>query len=282
MEGTIIMNAHTSTFGNQHGMPELPAPVFPILSNWYDSKDQLRFVPKETYESLLGSEFCQKLGDAADRNDQCAAEEMRLGICFSLADAGCRFCPFGVEIIFSILFQPQRFIALYELLADDQPVERVDGLDAFIWGSGSWVQLQFVLAALHYKSNADTLGQFVGRAWKTGHDKSIMTASFGFKTCSDLFEASSQRGLNMDASAPTKAISKTLYRGGGFCPSLSHGMSWTEDRDVAVFFAKRLNKAMPAVLTTKTSTNRVLARFEHESEAVLAYDTNRSFEVEFV
>jgi hypothetical protein len=82
--------------------------------------------------------------------------------------------------------------------------------------------------------------------------------------------------------APSKAISKTLYRGGGFCPSLSHGMSWTEDRDMAVFFAKRLNKTTPIVLTTKTSANRVLARFDHESEAVLAYDTNRPFEVAFV
>jgi hypothetical protein len=56
--------------------------------------------------------------------------------------------------------------------------------------------------------------------------------------------------------APIKAISKTLYRGGGFCTLLSHGMSWTEDRDMAVFFAKRQDKTMPIVLATKTSANR--------------------------
>jgi hypothetical protein len=59
-------------------------------------------------------------------------------------------------------------------------------------------------------------------------------------------------------------------------------MSWTEDRDMAVFFAQRQDKPMPIVLARKTSANRVLARFEHESEAVLAYDTNRSFEAELV
>lgn len=115
-----------------------------------------------------------------------------------------------------------------------------------------------------------------------GNGQSIMTANFDFKTCTKLFEASSQQGLNMDESAPTKAIRKTLYRGGAFCPMLSHGMSWTEDRDMAVFFAKRQNKPTPIVLATKTSANRVLARFKHESEAVLAYDTNRPFKVEFV
>jgi len=282
MEGTIPMNAHTSTFGNQQDTPEVPAVVFQILNNMYDSKDQLSFEPKETYESLLGCEFHQKLSEAVDRNDELAMVEMRMGIHVALADAGYGFSPFGSDAVFSMLFQPQKFIALYELLASDQPVERVDGLDAFIWGSGSWVQLQFVLAAMHYKSNADTLGQFVGRAWKTGQGQSIMTANFNFKTCSELFEASSQRGLNMDASAPTTAIRKTLYRGGAFCPMLSHGMSWTEDRDMAVFFAKRLDKQTPIVLATKTSANRVLARFEHECEAVLSYDTKRPVQVEFL
>ena len=86
----------------------------------------------------------------------------------SVTDAGYRFCPFEKEATVSILFEPDKFIALYDLLAADQSLERMDWLTGFIWRSGSRVQLQFVLAAIHYKSNADTLGRFASRAWKTG------------------------------------------------------------------------------------------------------------------
>lgn len=276
------MNAHASTFGKQQDTPEVPAVIFQILGNMYDTKNQLTLEPKETYESLLGSEFHQKLRDASDRKDHFAMMEMRMIIETAVANAGYGFCSFETGAAVSVLFEPDKFVALYNVLAADEAVEGDEGLDAFIWRSGPWAQLQFVLAAIHYRSNPDTLGRFVSRAWKTGKGQSIMTANFDFKTCSELFEASSQRGLNMDESAPTKAISKSLYRGGALCPSLSHGMSWTEDRDMAVFFAKRLNAETPIVLATKTSANRVLARFEHESEAVLSYDTKRPVQVEFV
>jgi len=282
MEGTIIMNAHASTFGKQQDAPEVPAEIFQILNNMYDTSDQLTFVPRENFVPLLDCKLHEKLRDASDRKDHFAMMEMRMIIETALANAGYGFCPFETGAAVSILFEPDKFIALYDVLEADHAVEGVEGLDAFIWRSGPWAQLQFVLAAIHYKSNADTLGRFVSRAWKTGNGQSIMTANFDFKTCNELFEASSQQGLNRDESAPRKPIGKTLYRGGALCPKLSHGMSWTEDRDMAVFFAKRLNKETPIVLATKTSANRVLARFEHESEAVLAYDTNRPFEVEFV
>lgn len=276
------MNAHAPSFCDKQDDPEVPAVIFQILNNMYDTSDQLTFEPRETFVPLLDCKIHQKLRDASDRKDHFAMMEMRMIIETALANAGYGFCPFETDAAVSVLFEPDKFIDLYDLLEADQAVEGVEGLDAFIWRSGPWAQLQFVLAAKHFKSNPGTLGRFVSRAWKTGKGQSIMTANFDFKTCTKLFEASSQQGLNMDESAPRKPIRKTLYRGGGFCPLLSHGMSWTEDRDMAVFFAKRLNKETPIVLATKTSANRVLARFEHESEAVLAYDTKRPFEVEFV
>ncbi|WP_299284517.1 hypothetical protein [uncultured Tateyamaria sp.] len=276
------MNAHASTFGKQQETPEVPAEIFQILNNMYDTSDQLTLVPRENFVPLLDCKLHEKLRDASDRKDHFAMMEMRMIIETAVAKAGYGFCSFETGAAVSVLFEPEKFIDLYDLLEADQAVEGDEGLNAFIWRSGQWAQLQFVLAAIHYKSNPDTLGRFVSSAWKTGKGQSIMTANFDFKTCSELFEASSQRGLNMEESAPTKAISKTLYRGGALCPSLSHGMSWTEDRDMAVFFAKRLNKETPIVLSTKTSANRVLARFEHESEAVLSYDTKRPVQVEFL
>ena len=115
------MNAHTSTFGNQQDIPELPALVFQILSNMYDCKDQLSFEPKETYESLLGCAFHQKLSEAADRKYQLAMAEMRMGIHVALADAGYGFSPFGSEAVFSILFNPRSLLPYTNCLRMTNP-----------------------------------------------------------------------------------------------------------------------------------------------------------------
>jgi len=109
-----------------------------------------------------------------------------------------------------------------------------------------------------------------------------MTSNFSFETCSNWLEASSQFGLNAIDPAPTKRIGKTLYRGGAFDPCLAHGMAWTEDKDMAKFLATRLSKETPIVVSTLTEANRVLVRYQHESEVVLPYDPNREFKIEFV
>ena len=109
-----------------------------------------------------------------------------------------------------------------------------------------------------------------------------MTANFDFARVSSWLEKSSERGLNARHPAPKKPISKRLFRGGAFGPSLAHGMAWTEDRDMAMFFAKRLNNSTPVIVSTLSKDNRVIVRYEHESEVVLLHDPKRFCEVEFI
>ena len=152
----------------------------------------------------------------------------------------------------------------------------------FLFRVGSWAKLQGVLAAQQFECNSDVLGLFVGLAWKAGKAQSIMTGDFGPEQSTSLFKCSSAAGLNALEPSPKAPIKTVLYRGGTMDPTLSYGMAWTEKKDVAAFFATRMNENVPVVLSTRTADNQVLARFKHESEVVLPYEPSRPFEIEFL
>ena len=72
------------------------------------------------------------------------------------------------------------------------------------------------------------------------------------------------------------------FRHGEVQPLLPHGMAWTHDKNMAIFFAQRNANKTPIVVSTATSESEILATYSDEKEVVLAYDPGRRFEVEFV
>jgi len=192
------------------------------------------------------------------------------------------FPMFALGTVGDLLFRLDEILEKHQAIASGAASFHELSESSILYTGSSWTKLQFVLAASHHAADPGLLGLFVGHAWKAGKGQSILTANFEFETCSRWLEASSERGLNAVEPAPTKPIGKILYRGGAFCPTLAHGMAWTEDEDMAKFFATRLSKETPIVVSTRTEANNVLVRYQHESEVVLPYDPAREFEIEFV
>lgn len=253
-----------------------------LLDAMVAHENRMIFAPQSKYEDVKKLALYQQYLECKESDDKdqgfMIASAIRSGICALYND----FVPFADEAAASVFFQPDRYIKFYDFLETRPELDDRLTESAFAVCSCAWAKLQFILAAKHFGCNADVLGMLVASAWKTGHAQSIMTANFGPRYSTAVFRASSLRGLNSVEKAPKKSVGKTLFRGGDMDPRLSHGMAWTEDRDMAVFFATRLNPKVPVVLSTKTTDNDVLARFEHEDEVVLPYDPKRPFEVTFL
>lgn len=260
----------------------LPDGLLQILENMYNLFDHLNFVSLDELSRLTGSPIYQRYTVARKDKDQIAMSEISVAFQAELYQGVDSYWPFNISAAMDLAFRPDEIVEFYQSLAANSGVFDRWRDDDFMYTSSPWTKLQFVLAADHYKTDADTLGLVVGHAWKEGQHQSIMTANFDFATCSRLLEASSERGLNAVDPAPRKPIAKTLYRGGSFCPKLPHGMSWSEDRDEAVFFANRQSKGTPIIVNTQSEDNKVLVRYVHEAEVVLPYDPTRAFKIEFL
>lgn len=119
MKGTTNINANAPNFENDQENPEVPAEIFQILNIMHDTSDQLTFVSRETFVPLRDCKLHEKLRDASDRKDHFAMMEMRMIIDAALAREGYECCPFETEAAVSIMFEPDKFIALYDLLEAD-------------------------------------------------------------------------------------------------------------------------------------------------------------------
>lgn len=270
------------SFNDSRMLPPVPGMIINTVEDLYDSRGELRYVSKDALGPLIDSPIQQSHLAARRANDSMAGINMQMAVELKVSERVGEMCFFEVAAAMDMTFQSDLMVAIYEAVASSEnPYDRLRD-DFFLRLASPWAKLQFVLAAEHYQADSDVLGLVVGNAWKEGRGQSIMTANFDFLRCSRWLEASSERGLNAIHAAPKKPIGKTLFRGGSLCPSLPHGMAWTEDRDQAVFFAERLSKGAPVIVSTHTADNRVLVRYEHESEVVLPHDPNRPFEVEFI
>lgn len=59
------------------------------------------------------------------------------------------------------------------MLETDQPVESFEKMDAFIWQSWPWAQLQFVLAAQHYNANVPSALDYVSPKVKAAMERAL-------------------------------------------------------------------------------------------------------------
>lgn len=264
----------------QDDVPDASAAVR-FLDGMVEHENRMIFAPQSRYEDVKKLALYQQYLECIESDDKDQGFFIALAVRHGIAMLYNDFEPFAEEAATSVFFQPDRYIEFYDLLETRPDLDDRLTQNSFAISSCAWAKLQFVLAARHFNCNADVLGMLVASAWKTGHAQSIMTANFGPTISTSLFRASSSIGLNSVETAPSHPVGKTLFRGGDMDPRLSHGMAWTEDRDMAVFFATRGSK-VPVVLSTKTTNNEVLARFKHEDEVVLPYDPKRPFEVTFV
>lgn len=262
-------------------LPDASAAV-QFLDGMVAHENRMIFAPQPKYQDVkklaLYQQYFECMGSDEEDQGFLIATAIRHGIRKLYND----FVPFTEEAATSVFFQPDRYIEFYGFLETRPDLDDRLTQNSFAICSCAWAKLQFVFAARHFNCNANVLRMLVASAWKTGHSQSIMTANFGPTISTSLFRASSSIGLNSFETAPSRTVGKTLFRGGGMDPRLSHGMAWTEDRDMDVFFATRLSSKVPVVLSTKTTDNEVLARFQHEDEVVLSYDPKRPFEVTFV
>lgn len=259
-------------------VPSVPDGIIHAIENLYDEQNQLRFIEECELRPLVDTSFHKGHTTAREAKDQLAGLRLEMAIDASFPT----LYPFDNAAIKDMAFQSDLIVGIYDVLASGENCYDRLRTNSFLRFASSWAKLQFVLAAEHYESEPDTMGLVVGNAWKDGNGQGIMTANFDFARCSDWLAKSSQRGLNAIHPAPKKRIGKMLYRGGALSSELSHGMSWTDDHDEAVFFAKRQHNGPPVVVSTQTKRNCVLVRFEHEREVVLPYDPMRPFEVEFI
>jgi len=259
----------------------LPAQITAIIDNLYDLRGDLTFYPLPALLELSELDLCKSAQAALKLDGVSAATNISFGISNAVAKHIGMAGPFATDAVSDLMFYLDGIVAFHELLMmPPQPFEQwVD--DSLLYRGGYWTTLQFVLAADHYNCDPDILGLVVGHAWKLGKMHGLLTSNFDQRRCSKWLEASSQRGLNAMEPAPSSPLSKTLYRGGVQSPHLAHELSWTEDKETAVFFAERQPHGEPMVVSTQSRDCKVLARYEHESEVVLAYDANRQFKVEF-
>lgn len=263
---------------NATQLPSIPDAVLQIVENLYNDRNELRFVQECELRPLAHTSFHEGHRIAREAEDFMARFKLEGAILSGLP----RAFPFEIAVATDLAFQSDHIVEVYDVIAAGE--ECFDRLSAngFFRFANPWVKLQFVLAAEHYDSDPDAMGLVVGNAWKDGNGQGIMTANIDLARCSRLFENSSPKGLNGIHPAPDKPIAKLLYRGGSNSDTLAHGMSWTEDYDVAKFFAHRQPMGDPVVYMTHSKDNRILARYEHEKEVILAYDTERVCDFKYV
>lgn len=256
--------------------------VIDIITDMYDSNGELRFVPQEILLRIRETELVRHCTAARLADGHVTAMNIQMEYRLEVFRLLSGFPMFELGTVGDLLFRLDEILEMYQAISSGAASVHELSEKSLLYASSPWTKLQLVLAASQHAFDPDLLGLFVGHAWKEGNAQSILTANFEFGTCSRWLEASSKRGLNAVEPAPTKPIGKTLFRGGAFCPTLAHGMAWTEDKDMAEFFATRLSQKTPIVVSTRAAANRVLVRYQHESEVVLPYDPAREFEIEFL
>lgn len=271
-----------ANFSHTHPMVVLPAQIIEIIDNFYDSRGDLIFQPMSVLLEIAESDLFKTVQAALKLDDESAAVELSIAINRAVRRHSDEISPFSIGAVGDLMFNLDKIAAFHESLIElSEPFERWVG-DQLLYRANSWTKLQFVLAADYYSCDHDMLGLVVGHAWKAGKMHGLLSSNFGQKRCSKWLEASSQRGLNALEPAPSSPLNKTLYRGGAQSSHLAHELSWSEDKEIAVFFAERQGHGEPMVVSTQSGDSRVLARFEHESEVLLAYDATRQFKVELI
>ena len=254
----------------------------PVLGGKDNANGELRFVPQEILLRVRETDLVKRCTAVRLVDDHDTAMNIQMEYYSEVSRLLGGFPKFELGIVGDLLFRSDEILEMFQAISSGAASFHELSGNSMLYTISPWTKLQFVLAASQHTFDPDLLGLFVGHAWKEGNGQSILTANFEFETCSRWLETSSKRGLNAVDPAPTKPIGKTLFRGGAFCPNLAHGMAWTEDRDMAKFFATRLSAETPIVVSTRSEANKVLVRYKHESEVVLPYDPTREFEVEFV
>ena len=169
--------------------------------------------------------------------------------------------------------------------------DEIKGMDAVesLWSTHLIEQDWLKIELLQYAWNDgfyhchDVIGFLLGMAYQVRECGGLCSAAFDPDWTTEMFLEASSEGLEKASSAPSTALRDTVYRG-GFSDDpaeLAAGMAWTEDLAQAVWFAcRRGDQAGQAmILSTKTLESGRLARFERETEAVLPFDPDRSFEV---
>jgi hypothetical protein len=260
----------------------LPPCFLTVLDHLYDRHDDLSLVEIETLRAIAETELHKRCREAHDLSDSTRMLDLQMEIGSAVRQHLEEWSPFSEQMANDLAFNARMFIELHHLF-DGQQVEYKElAKHPALHFASKWTKLQLVLMAEHYEADANVLGLLVGNVWKAGTYHGLLSQNLSYDRCTELFRKSSQSGLNALYPAPKRRLGAKLYRGGDFDPSLSHGMSWTDDKAMAVFFAKRHANKTPIVVSTRTSDNEVLARYSDEKEVVLAFDRDRPFELEFL
>jgi hypothetical protein len=260
----------------------LPQCFLEVLDHLYDRHDDLSLVKMESLRAIRETELHKRCREAFDSGNPNVRFELQMAIWSAVRRHLEDWSPFTEQLANDLAFNVPTLIELHHLF-DGQRVEyRELAKHPALHVTSEWTKLQLVLMAEHYEADANVLGLLVGNVWKAGTYHGLLSQNLSYDRCTELFRKSSQSGLNALYPAPKRRLGTKLYRGGDLDPSLSHGMSWTDDKATAVFFAKRHANKTPIVVSTRRSDNEVLARYSDEKEVVLAYDKDRPFELEFL
>ena len=256
--------------------------VIDIVVDLYDSQGELRFLELEHLLEISESETVANASKIQDSQDSLAGLKFQSALHDKIMEQIGDVAFFQYQAALDLIFRIEDVIAFYQAL-------KSGSVDFEYWQQCSlfflcnpWLKLQLVLASQIYSADKDIHGLTLGHAWKAGNGQSILTANFDFQSCSQWLQRAGVRGLNVVGPAPKTPLKKTLYRGGAFSDRLHHGMAWTECKETAKFFATRLSKNTPIIVSTASNKDEVIVRYEHEMEVVLPYDTNREFNVEFI
>lgn len=125
-------------------------------------------------------------------------------------------------------------------------------------------------------------GSLLAATHQKGRVGSLVISVYSPSTAEKMFRLASKESLEFGREHPTNNQSTTLYRGGYSDSSaeLASGMCWTDNIEIAAWFATRKIKDGTAfLLSTKASDNEVLARFDYENEVLLSPDENRLYEI---
>jgi len=272
-----ILNAAMNTSGLR-----LPPCFLAVLDHLYDCHDDLSLVKMESLRAIRETELHRRCREAFDSENSDVRFELQMAFGSAVRRHLKDWSPFTEQLANDLAFNVPMLIELHHLFDGQQVEYRELAKHPALHVASKWTKLQLVLMAEHYGADPDVIGLLVGNAWKAGTYHGLLSQNFSYQRCTEFLRASSQRGLNALYPAPKRRLGTKLYRGGDFDPLLSHGMSWTDDKAMAVFFAKRHANKTPIVVSTLRSDNEVLARYSDEKEVVLAYDRDRPFELEFL
>lgn len=274
------MNVHTPSALSVN--LQIPQPLLDLLTDQYEANDDLRFVTSKELARVKNSSLHKSCREAMASCNKERISDLQSSIFQSALQKCENFFPFTQEQAMDLAFHADQILEIHTLFAAGQ-VNFEELLNKpILLESSKWTKLQLVLMADHFGANPDVLGLVVGNAWKLGELHGLLSQNFSYQRCTELFLSSSQMGLNAIFASSSKPLGPVLYRGGDFSPTLASGMSWTNNKKIAEFFAKRSSNKVPIVVSTPTDKKQILARYEEEKEVVLSYDPDRHFELEFV